>query len=81
MSAGHVYPYTEGTKTNVIFFTKGEPTERYLDLRLPEPTYPRSRKRAGPLLPPTLPNLSVLWRDPNGLSKRSESDSARRPMA
>ncbi len=40
---GTFSPYTEGTKTNVIFFTKGRPTEQ-LGSTTPGPTFRRSQE-------------------------------------
>jgi type I restriction enzyme M protein len=72
---GTFSPYTEGTKTNVIFLTKGRPTERtwIYDARA---NVPKITKTTRPL---TLKHFSefesVYGADPNGLSKRAESDS------
>jgi type I restriction enzyme M protein len=63
---GTFSPYTEGTKTNVIFFTKGRPTERTWST-MPAPTFPRSQRRVG---------LS-----PRSTSPSSSNASAPTPMA
>ncbi len=72
---GTFSPYTEGTKTNVIFFTKGRPTERtwIYDARS---NVPKITKKARPLSPKHLAEFeNVYGDDPNGRSKRAESDS------
>jgi type I restriction enzyme M protein len=72
---GTFSPYTEGTKTNVIFFTKGRSTERVwiYDARA---NVPKITKRSRPL---TAQHFAEFERcfgaDPNGLSKRNKSDS------
>ncbi len=73
---GTFSPYTEGTKTNVIFFTKGRPTECtwIYDARA---NVPKITKKSRPL---TVKHFAEFERcfgdDPNGRSKRCESDSA-----
>lgn len=73
---GTFSPYTEGTKTNVIFFTKGRPTERtwIYDARA---NVPKITKKSRPL---TARHFAEFERcycdDPNGRGKRSEVDSA-----
>lgn len=72
---GTFSPYTEGTKTNVIFFTKGQPTERtwIYDARA---NVPKITKKSRPLTPRHFADfIECYGNDPNGRSKRSESDS------
>lgn len=69
---GTFSPYTEGTKTNVIFFTKGRPTERtwIYDARS---NVPKITKKSRPLSPKHFAEFEKCYGDdPNGLSKRSE---------
>ncbi len=73
---GTFSPYTEGTKTNVIFFTKGRPTERtwIYDARS---NVPKITKKSRPLSPKHFAEFEKCYgKDPNGLSKRSEVDSS-----
>jgi type I restriction enzyme M protein len=73
---GTFSPYTEGTKTNVIFFTKGYATTKtwIYDARA---NVPKINKKSRPL---TLKHFSEFEQcygdDPNGRSKRSDNDSA-----
>ena len=73
---GTFNPYTDGTKTNVIFFTKGRPTETVwiYDARS---NVPKITKKSRPL---TLKHFAEFEKcygeDPNGLSARALSDSA-----
>jgi len=73
---GTFSPYSEGTKTNVIFFTKGRATERtwIYDARA---NVPKITKKERPL---TAAYFSEFMRcfgnDPSGRSKRSEALSA-----
>ncbi|WP_459964248.1 HsdM family class I SAM-dependent methyltransferase, partial [Mycobacterium avium] len=72
---GTFSPYTEGTKTNVIFFTKGRPTERtwIYDARS---NVPKITKKSRPLSPKHFAEFEKCYGDdPNGLSKRSEGES------
>jgi len=72
---GTFSPYTEGTKTNVIFFTKGRPTERVwiYDGRA---NVPKITKKSRPLTPAYFAEFEQCFGgDPNGRSKRQESDS------
>lgn len=72
---GTFSPYTEGTKTNVIFFTKGRPTERtwIYDARS---NVPKINKKSRPLNPKHFAEFEKVYGDdPNGRSKRSDSDS------
>jgi type I restriction enzyme M protein len=72
---GTFSPYTEGTKTNVLFFTKGLPTQRtwIYDARA---NVPKITKKDRPL---TAAHFSQFERcygsDPNGTSPRSPQDS------
>jgi type I restriction enzyme M protein len=73
---GTFSPYTEGTKTNVIFFTKGRSTERVwiYDARA---NVPKITKKSRPLTAGHFAEFEKCFgRDPNGLSKRSERDSS-----
>ncbi len=72
---GTFSPYTEGTKTNVIFFTKGRPTERtwVYDARA---NVPKITKKSRPLSAKHFTEFERCYGDdPNGRSKRSEDDS------
>jgi type I restriction enzyme M protein len=72
---GTFSPYTEGTKTNVIFFTKGRPTERtwIYDGRA---NVPKITKKSRPLTAAHFTEFETCYGDdPNGNSKRAESDS------
>ncbi len=72
---GTFSPYTEGTKTNVIFFTKGRPTERtwIYDARA---NVPKITKKSRPLTASQFAEFERCYGDDtNGRSKRSEDDS------
>lgn len=72
---GTFSPYTEGTKTNVIFFTKGRPTERtwIYDARS---NVPKITKKNRPLTDAHFSEFeSCFGTDPQGLSPRDETDS------
>jgi len=72
---GTFSPYTEGTNTNVIFFTKGRPTEQVwiYDARA---GVPKVTKKSRPLTPAHFEEFERCYgTDPNGQSERSESDS------
>jgi type I restriction enzyme M protein len=72
---GTFSPYTEGTKTNVIFFTKGRSTERtwIYDARA---NVPKITKKSRPLTKRHFSEFEACYGDdPNGLSKRAEADS------
>jgi type I restriction enzyme M protein len=72
---GTFSPYTEGTKTNVIFLTKGRPTPRtwIYDARA---NVPKITKKSRPLLATHFTAFEECYGpDPNGRSKRAESDS------
>lgn len=72
---GTFSPYTQGTKTNVVFFTKGKPTNQtwIFDARANVPRITKGR-------PLTNMHFEAFEKcfgsDPNGQSTRSESDSA-----
>ena len=72
---GTFSPYTEGTKTYVIYFTKGYSTKQawIYDARA---NVPKITKKSRPL---TVAHFAAFERcygdDPNGRSKRSEADS------
>lgn len=73
---GTFSPYTEGTKTNVIFFTKGRQTERtwIYDARA---NVPKITKKSRPLSAKHFAEFEASYGDdPNGQSERAESDSA-----
>jgi type I restriction enzyme M protein len=73
---GTFSPYTEGTKTNVIFLTKGRPTERtwIYDARA---NVPKITKKSRPLALKHFAEFEQCFGvDPNGRSKRAESDSS-----
>ena len=73
---GTFSPYTEGTKTNVIFFTKGRHTETVwiYDARA---NVPKITKKSRPLTVKHFAEFEKCYGDdPNGLSKRSEKDSS-----
>ncbi len=72
---GTFSPYTEGTKTNVIFFTKGRPTERtwIYDARA---NVPKITKKSRPLAASQFAEFERCYGDdPYGRSKRTEDDS------
>lgn len=72
---GTFSPYSEGTKTNVIFFTKGRPTERtwIFDARA---NVPKITKKERPLSTWHFEEFEHCFgSDPNGRSPRSDSDS------
>src|SRR5206468_465112 len=72
---GTFSPYTEGTKTNVIFFTKGRPTERtwIYDARA---NVPKITKKSRPLTAAHFTEFEKCYgENPYGLSKRNESVS------
>jgi type I restriction enzyme M protein len=72
---GTFSPYTEGTKTNVIFLTKGRPTEQtwIYDARS---NVPKITKKSRPLSAKHFTEFESCYGcDPNGLGRRSEADS------
>jgi type I restriction enzyme M protein len=72
---GTFSPYTPGTKTNVLFFTKGEPTRTlwFYDARA---NVPAITKKARPLTPAHFAEFERCYGDdPNGKATRSESDA------
>jgi len=72
---GTFSPYSPGTKTNVIFFTKGYPTENVwiYDART---NVPRITKKERPLTPEHFTEFeSCFGPDPNVRSKRDAADS------
>lgn len=72
---GTFSPYSEGTKTNVIFFTKGPPTQAtwIYDARA---NVPKITKKDRPLTAAHFTEFEGCYgADPNGTSKRSEIDS------
>jgi len=72
---GTFTPYSAGTKTNVVFFTKGYPTEKVwiYDART---NVPRVTKKERPLTPQHFSEFEQCFgKDPNGRAKRAESDS------
>jgi type I restriction enzyme M protein len=72
---GTFTPYSAGTKTNVVFFTKGRPTESVwvYDART---NVPRITKKDRPLTPAHFAAFEACFgRDPDGRARRSPSDS------
>jgi type I restriction enzyme M protein len=72
---GTFSPYSPGTKTNVIFFTKGYPTENVwiYDARS---NVPRITKKDRPLTPEHFAEFEACFGlDPNGRSKRDAKES------
>lgn len=72
---GTFSPYTEGTKTNVLFFTRGRPTERtwIYDARA---NVPKITKKNRPLTAAHLAEFERCYGDdPNGRSPRDDADS------
>jgi type I restriction enzyme M protein len=72
---GTFSPYTEGTKTNVIFFTKGRPTEStwIYDARA---NVPKINKRSRPLTAKHFSEFCTCYgEDPSGHDSRAETDS------
>lgn len=73
---GTFSPYTEGTKTNVLFFTKGRPSDQVwiYDARA---NVPKITKKSRPLTATHFAEFEQCYGDdPNGRSWRNESDSA-----
>ena len=74
---GTFSPYSPGTKTNVIFFTKGYPTETMwiYDART---NVPRITKKDRPLTPEHFAEFEKCFgSDPNGKAARNASDSTK----
>jgi type I restriction enzyme M protein len=72
---GTFTPYSAGTKTNVVFFTKGRPTETVwvYDART---NVPRITKKDRPLTQSHLAAFEICYgRDPDGRARRSAADS------
>jgi type I restriction enzyme M protein len=72
---GTFSPYSPGTKTNVIFFTKGYPTENVwiYDART---NVPRITKKDRPLTPEHFKEFAACYGpDPNGRARRDPKDS------
>ncbi|OGW15352.1 MAG: restriction endonuclease subunit S, partial [Nitrospinae bacterium RIFCSPLOWO2_12_FULL_45_22] len=72
---GTFTPYSPGTKTNVIFFTKGFPTENVwvYDART---NVPRITKKDRPLSPQYFAEFEVCYgSNPNGRARRDPNDS------
>lgn len=72
---GTFSPYTEGTQTNILFFTKGPPTERtwIYDGRA---NVPKITKKSRPLTAKHFAEFEKCYGDdPNGRRSRSETDS------
>jgi type I restriction enzyme M protein len=72
---GTFSPYSPGTKTNVVFFTKGQPTETVwmYDART---NVPHITKKDRPLTPEHFAEFEKCYgKDPNGRAKRSSGDS------
>ena len=76
LANGTFLPYSPGTKTNVIFFTKGRPTENVwiYDGRT---NVPRITKKDRPLTPEHFAEFELCYSDdPNGRGKREPGDSS-----
>jgi len=72
---GTFNPYTDGTKTNVIFFTKGRAT-REVWIYDARSSVPKITKRSRPLAEGHFAEFeSCYGRDPNGSMVRNEGDS------
>jgi type I restriction enzyme M protein len=72
---GTFSPYTEGTKTNLLFFTKGEATDAVwiYDARA---NVPKITKQQRPLTPKHFSEFEYCYgADPNARGTRSETDS------
>jgi type I restriction enzyme M protein len=72
---GTFSPYSPGTKTNVVFFTKGQPTETMwlYDART---NVPRITKKDRPLSPEHFAEFEKCYgKEPNGRAKRKTEDS------
>src|SRR5207248_2206989 len=72
---GTFSPYSPGTKTNVVFFRKGHPTETVwvYDART---NVPRITKKDRPLAPSHFAEFEKCYgKDQNGKAKRRPSDS------
>lgn len=72
---GTFTPYSQGVKANVVFFTKGQPTDVVwiYDART---NVPGITKKGRPLTPAHFAEFEKCYgSDPNGLAKRKESDS------
>ncbi|HEX6509329.1 MAG TPA: class I SAM-dependent DNA methyltransferase [Chloroflexota bacterium] len=73
---GTFSPYTEGTKTNVLFFTKGYAT-RCTWIYDARANVSKITKKSRPLTPAHFAEFEQCYGDdPNGRSKRAEADSA-----
>lgn len=73
---GTFSPYTEGTKTNVVFFTKGMPTKQtwIYDARS---NVPKITKKSRPLTTAHFAEFQQCFgADPHGRSQRDETDSS-----
>jgi len=73
---GTFNPYTDGTKTNVIFLTKGRPTEKtwIYDARA---NVPKVTKKSRPLAQGHFAEFERCYGpDPHGRSERNEADSS-----
>ena len=78
---GTFTPYSQGVKTNVVFFTKGRPTERVwiYDART---NVPGITKKDRPLTAEHFAEFEKCYgADPNGRSKRSRERLGRGPLA
>jgi len=72
---GTFTPYSQGVKANVVFFTKGRPTETVWTLRRPHQRA-RHHKKDRPLVPAHFAEFDKCFgADPNGNTKRRPSDS------
>jgi type I restriction enzyme M protein len=72
---GTFAPYTAGTKTNVVFFTKGQPTKT-LWLYDGRANVPSITKKSRPLTPAQFAAFEHCYGgNPNGTSRRAAADS------
>jgi type I restriction enzyme M protein len=72
---GTFTPYSQGVKANVVFFTKGQPTEKVwiYDART---NIPGITKKDRPLVPAHFAEFEKCYgADPNGFAKRKPADS------
>lgn len=72
---GTFTPYSQGVKANVLFFTKGQPTEKVW-IYYARTNVPGITKKDRPLIPEHFKEFEKCFgSDPNGKGKRKRSDS------
>ena len=77
-----VSPLQPGIKTNVVFFTKGRPTETHLDLRRAHQRARRSPRRTGRSTAEHFAEFEKCYgADPNGQSQAQAGGLEGRPLA